>query len=200
MRPPSKLTACLSALAADPKNTVVLYSERSRTRLEAWFGRSDDPEPTRIGLAAENGQFLRLPATLSTGTAAWSTLSGAAGASASAPGESAPSGAGGAPSAAAVLSPIPSDQKRLAKTRAVTGAAGDAALPAAPAAQVGAPQVELLHSGWKSVVRSTMQFYTERTAGSLLLERETTLVWNFEGADYEFAQSQVRAAAAGIRI
>jgi hypothetical protein len=121
---------------------VVLYSERSRTRLEAWFGRSDDPEPTQIGLAAENGQFLRLPGTPSIGSG-WATL----GSGASAPGESAASAVGGAPAAAAVLSPIPSDRKKLAKPRALTGgAAGDAMLSAVPAAQGGAAQVGL-HSG-----------------------------------------------------
>ena len=171
MRPPRSLKACLIALAADAKNTVVLVSERSRSRLEAWFSASDSggEEASLIGLASENGQFLRLPFVTTLGeTGEWQCLGS----------DPAATAAMAEPAGTGVTSPrggTDSAQRRLLRreTQAFSGAE------------------VVAHSGWKSIVRETMHFYTERTAGSLLLERETTLVWNFEGADYEFAQSQV---------
>ena len=59
--PPPELVALLGRLAADPSNTVVVISGRSRFDLEAWFGRVEG-----LWLAAEHGAIMRTPE-----TAAW---------------------------------------------------------------------------------------------------------------------------------
>jgi len=56
-RPPSEgMLQALAALAADPKNLVIVMSGRSREQLEGWF--SSVPN---LGLAAENGFYYKVP-------------------------------------------------------------------------------------------------------------------------------------------
>ncbi|KAI8323534.1 family 20 glycosyltransferase, partial [Martensiomyces pterosporus] len=46
--------------------------------------------------------------------------------------------------------------------------------------------------GWKDEVHSIFQFYTERTAGSTIEAKETSITWHFRNADPEYGEFQAK--------
>jgi hypothetical protein len=59
-KPPARLLGILRLLTEDPRNIVMIISGRDRHQLHAWF--ADLPE---LGLVAEQGCFIRWPASIS---------------------------------------------------------------------------------------------------------------------------------------
>ncbi|KAJ1965131.1 hypothetical protein GGI12_000976 [Dipsacomyces acuminosporus] len=49
-----------------------------------------------------------------------------------------------------------------------------------------------LDMGWKEEVHSIFQFYTERTAGSAIEAKETSITWHFRNADPEYGEFQAK--------
>lgn len=51
------------------------------------------------------------------------------------------------------------------------------------------PEVECC---WKEIAEPVMQLYTETTDGSVIEDKETSMVWSYEDADPDFGSCQAK--------
>ncbi|KAJ2909009.1 hypothetical protein GGI21_002313, partial [Coemansia aciculifera] len=52
--------------------------------------------------------------------------------------------------------------------------------------------LEDMDMGWKEEVMSIFEFYTERTAGSTIEAKETSITWHYRNADPEYGEFQAK--------
>jgi trehalose 6-phosphate synthase/phosphatase len=52
--------------------------------------------------------------------------------------------------------------------------------------------IEPLRNDWKEVIKPIFELYTDRTPGSLLEEKDFSLVWHFRRADPELAYARIQ--------
>ncbi|KAG7398060.1 threalose-6-phosphate phosphatase [Phytophthora boehmeriae] len=185
----------LDALSADKRNTVFIVSGRERKFLETWLNG------IRVGVAAEDGFFYRM--NLSNTREQWKTMSkfqydvasARSGASTSAPVSGVGSVGGGSLDASyssdthsmmhMSMGSLPSySQPGSAPASNETGGGGSVA------------QTDDSFGGddmsWKDLVLPTMLLFTDRTPGSYIEDKESSLTWHYGDADPHFGSWQAK--------
>ncbi|CEG39251.1 -trehalose-phosphate synthase (udp-forming) variant 1 [Plasmopara halstedii] len=174
--------AQLDALSADERNTVFVVSGRERKFLETWLSG------VRVGIAAEDGFFYRM--NLSNTREHWKTMSKFQYdvAIARSGGGIAPTGAGGVSNSLEASQ----TQSMLHMSMGSFPAYGQQASRQEHIDKRENESVAGNGMSWKDLVLPTMLLFTDRTPGSYIDDKESSLTWHYGDADPHFGSWQAK--------
>ncbi|KAF4321331.1 hypothetical protein G195_005450 [Phytophthora kernoviae 00238/432] len=185
----------LDALSADKRNTVFIVSGRERKFLETWLNG------VRVGVAAEDGFFYRM--NLSNTREQWKTMSKfqydvvSARSGASTTATVAGVGSVGGGSLDASYSSDAHSMMHMSMGSMPSYSQHDSA-PASNETGGGGSVVQTDDSfggddmSWKDLVLPTMLLFTDRTPGSYIEDKESSLTWHYGDADPHFGSWQAK--------
>lgn len=192
----------LDALSSDDRNTVFILSARERKFLETWLNG------VRVGVAAEDGYFYRM--NLQNPLEAWKTMSkfhyDAATArvgvlSSNNPPLSATMSVSGGGASLDSSSYFESHQSRrsvsLGSAPSYSSYGGHTPTVRSGAGGSGSvlgsdSSFEAEDTSWKDLVLPLMLMFTDRTPGSYLEDKESSLTWHYGDSDPEFGEWQAK--------
>lgn len=186
----SNFKSLLDALSADENNTVFIVSGRERKFLETWL------QGVRVGVAAEDGFFYRM--NLQNDREHWKTMSKFQYDAAAARTGTSSSGGGGVGLDTSYRSPSDAQSLRSISMSSIPSYNGSysyggtnftGAASTASAASVGFEEDDM---SWKNLVLPTMLTFTDRTPGSYIEDKESSLTWHYADADPHFGGWQAK--------
>ncbi|CAI5743255.1 unnamed protein product [Peronospora destructor] len=189
----------LDALTADERNTVFIVSGRERKFLETWLNG------VRVGVAAEDGFFYRM--NLSNTRERWKTMSKfqydvAATRSGGSTGAGVGSVNGGSLDASyssdvhsmmhMSMGSFPTYAQRASAPGSTDTGDGASLMGGSIASTDGLPSFGGYDMSWKDLVLPTMLMFTDRTPGSYIEDKESSLTWHYGDADPHFGSWQAK--------
>ncbi|KUF96221.1 hypothetical protein AM588_10009017 [Phytophthora nicotianae] len=196
MRSPN-FKSLLDALSADERNTVFIVSGRERKFLETWLNG------VRVGVAAEDGFFYRM--NLSNTREHWKTMSKfqydvatarSGGSTATMTGMGSVSGSLDASYSSDAHSMMHMSMGSLPAYSRHTSVPGSTDTgDNTPVAGSIAPTDDSFGGddmSWKDLVLPTMLMFTDRTPGSYIEDKESSLTWHYGDADPHFGSWQAK--------
>ncbi|CAH0489814.1 unnamed protein product [Peronospora farinosa] len=190
----------LDALTADERNTVFIVSGRERKFLETWLNG------VRVGVAAEDGFFYRM--NLSNTRERWKTMSKFQYDVAATRSGGSTAGAGvGSVNGGSLDASYSSDAHSMmhmsmgsfptyaqhASAPGPTDTGDGAPLTGGSIAPTdGLPSFDGDDMSWKDLVLPTMLMFTDRTPGSYIEDKESSLTWHYGDADPHFGSWQAK--------
>lgn len=186
--------ALLNALSTDERNTVFIVSSRERKFLETWLNG------VRVGIAAEDGFFYRM--SLSNTREHWKTMSKfqydvatarSGGFSTTMTGESGNLKASYSSEGRSMVhmstGSLPASAQHASTQKSIDTGDGT------PVVGSIARNVESFGDAdmsWKDLVLPTMLLFTDRTPGSYIEDKESSLTWHYSDADPHFGSWQAK--------
>lgn len=182
--------ALLDTLSSDERNTVFIVSGRERKFLETWLNG------VRVGVAAEDGYFYRM--NLQNPQEVWKTMSkfhfdvavarvgnGSSAAGLDGSYFSAHSDTYQSRRSMSVSSQ-PSYSSYGAHTATIRSGGGGSSVVGSDSSFDGDD------SSWKDLVLPLMLMFTDRTPGSYIEDKESSLTWHYDDADPQFGEWQAK--------
>jgi len=167
-RPSSRMLRALRKIVQDPVNTVFIVSGRDRRELEAAF--ADVPE---IGLCAEHGCFFSIPSRGKTTSEEKRTVT---------------------PPLVSSSGDVLPKPRRLFENK-IRSSSIDSVEPEARDVQETLTRdwitlSDVFDSSWMDLSEQIMDVYTQRTDGTIIERKGSSIVWQFRDAEPEFGRLQ----------